>query len=209
VEASKVRAYHHGDLRAALIEAGLRVARSGGEAALSLRELTRAAGVTPNAAYRHFADRHALVLAVALRAQDLLADAMRERIAAVDPALPPVPAAVARLRAVGLGYIQFARAEPGWFELAFLTHDEGPPVTTGAQVPPPYQLLLDALDALVASRGLPPERRPHAEWPCWSTVHGFADLATRGPLRHQTPETVDALAAYAVDTVISGLLRQP
>ncbi|HEV7711187.1 MAG TPA: TetR/AcrR family transcriptional regulator [Asanoa sp.] len=201
-----MRSYHHGDLREALIEAGLRVARSGGEAALSLRELTRAAGVTPNAAYRHFADRHALVLAVALRAQDLLADAMR---VAVDPKLPPVPAAVARLRAVGLGYIQFARAEPGWFELAFLTHDKGPPVTTGAQVPPPYQLLLDALGALAATGGLPAQRRPHAEWVCWSAVHGFADLATRGPLRHQAPETVDALAAHVVDTVISGLLPQP
>jgi AcrR family transcriptional regulator len=192
-----------------LIEAGLRVARSGGAAALSLRELTRAVGVTPNAAYRHFADRHALVLAIALRAQDLLADAMRERIAAVDPALPPVPASIARLRAVGVGYIRFARAEPGWFELAFLTHDEGPPVTTGAQVPPPYQLLLDALGALAATGGLPAQRRPHAEWVCWSAVHGFADLATRGPLRHQAPETVDALAAHVVDTVISGLLPQP
>jgi AcrR family transcriptional regulator len=207
-QASRVRAgpYHHGDLRAALIDEGLRVARTGGAAALGMRELTRAVGVTPNAAYRHFADRHALVLAVALRAQDLLAHAMRDRMATIDPALPAAESAVARLRAVGLGYIGFARAERGWFELAFLTQDDGPPVTTADQVPPPYQLLLDALDALVVVGVLTAERRATAEWACWSAVHGFADLATRGPLRHQDPATVDGLASFVVDTVIRGLL---
>jgi len=196
--------YHHGDLRAALVAEGLRVARTGGAAALGMRELTRAVGVTPNAAYRHFADRRALVLAVASEAQDLLAEAMRDRIAAIDPALSPVPAAIAQLRAVGLGYIHFARAERGWFELAVLTQDDGPPGTTDP-FPAPFALLLDALDALVAAKGLPAARRPHAEWACWSTVHGFADLTTRGPLRHHDAATVDALASYVVDTVIHGL----
>ncbi|MEV4534685.1 TetR/AcrR family transcriptional regulator [Asanoa sp. NPDC049518] len=189
--------YHHGDLRAALIAEGLRVARTGGAAALAMRDLTRAVGVSPNAAYRHFADRRALVLAVALEAQDLLADAMRARIA-------PSASALDRLRAVGLGYIRFARTERGWFELAILTRDDGPPVANGS-FPAPFQLLLDALDALVASGGLPASRRTHAEWACWSTVHGFADLTTRGPMRHHDAATVDALASYVVDTVIEGL----
>ncbi|WP_218824818.1 TetR/AcrR family transcriptional regulator [Asanoa hainanensis] len=189
--------YHHGGLRAALIAEGLRVARTGGAAALGMRELTRAVGVSPNAAYRHFADRQALVLAVALEAQDLLADAMRARIA---PSASPLD----RLRAVGLGYIHFARTERGWFELAILTRDDGPPGTNGP-FPAPFQLLLDALDGLVASGGLPAARRAHAEWACWSTVHGFADLTTRGPLRRQDPATLDALASYVVDTVIEGL----
>ena len=83
------RAYHHGDLRAALIAEGLRAARSGGAAALGMRELTRAVGVTPNAAYRHFADRHALVLAVAVEAQERVAQAMRERIGSIGPAAAP------------------------------------------------------------------------------------------------------------------------
>ncbi|GIF68312.1 TetR family transcriptional regulator [Asanoa ishikariensis] len=196
--------YHHGDLRAALIAEGLRVARTGGAAALGMRDLTRAVGVSPNAAYRHFADRRALVLAVALEAQDLLADAMRARIAGISPDLPPVASALGRLRAVGLGYIHFARAERGWFELAILTRDDGPPGANGP-FPAPFQLLLDALDALVAAGGLPAARRPHAEWACWSTVHGFADLTTRGPMRHHDTATVDALASYVVDTVIEGL----
>ncbi|GAA1892663.1 TetR/AcrR family transcriptional regulator [Asanoa iriomotensis] len=196
----RARSYHHGDLRTALITAGLRAARSGGAAALGMRELTRAVGVTPNAAYRHFADRNALVRAVAAEAQELVARAMHERITGINPDASPAQAAVDRLRAVGLGYIHFARTERGWFELAFLTQEAGP-----VAAPPPYQLLVDALDGLVATGVLTPERRASAEWPCWSTVHGFADLATRGPLRHQDPRVVDAAAARVVDTVIRGL----
>ncbi|MDG4827315.1 TetR-like C-terminal domain-containing protein [Asanoa sp. WMMD1127] len=205
MEASRVpaRPYHHGDLRAALIAEGLRAARSGGAAALGMRELTRAVGVTPNAAYRHFADRHALVLAVAVEAQELVARAMHERMPSIGRDVAPASAAVDRLRAVGLGYIHFARTERGWFELAFLTQEAGPVGVDG--VPPPYQLLVEALDGLVAAGVLTAAQRADAEWPCWSTVHGFADLATRGPLQHQDPAVVDAQAARVVDTVIRGL----
>jgi AcrR family transcriptional regulator len=207
--AVKPHSYHHGDLRAALVEAGLRVARSGGAGALGLRELTRSVGVTPNAAYRHFADRQALVLAVAVAAQDLLARAMLDRMNDIQPGADPGERALQRLRGVGLGYIHFALSEPGWFELAFLTQDEprddGSSFTIDERVPPPYQLLLDALDEMVHAGVLTPQRRAEAEWACWSTVHGFADLATRGPLQRQDRGTVDKLAAYVVDTVINGL----
>ncbi|MEV4625750.1 TetR/AcrR family transcriptional regulator [Micromonospora sp. NPDC049523] len=205
----ETRAYHHGDLRAALVEAGLRLAREGGAAALGLRELTRSVGVTPNAAYRHFADRRALVLAVAAAAQDRLAHAMLDRMNAVPDDANPAERALQRLRGVGLGYIHFAISEPGWFELAILTQDEPgdgePPPTVEDRVAPPYQLLLDALDGMVDAGILTPARRTDAEWACWSTVHGFADLATRGPLQGLEPAVMDRLAAHVVDTIISGL----
>lgn len=53
--------YRHGDLRRALLDAGIELARSGGPDAVVLREATRRAGVAPNAAYRHFASREALL----------------------------------------------------------------------------------------------------------------------------------------------------
>src|SRR5271163_1865713 len=56
--------YRHGDLRRALLEAGIELARGGGPDAVVLREATRRAGVVPNAAYRHFASRHELLQAV-------------------------------------------------------------------------------------------------------------------------------------------------
>ena len=58
------KTYHHGDLRQALVQAGLELARAGGPEAVVLREATRRAGVAPNAAYRHFANREALFGAV-------------------------------------------------------------------------------------------------------------------------------------------------
>ncbi|MFF5160743.1 TetR/AcrR family transcriptional regulator [Streptomyces sp. NPDC000348] len=196
--------YHHGGLRSALIEAGLKRARKGGADALGLREITRSVGVTPNAAYRHFADRRELVLAVAARAQDKLAQAMLDRMQDVADRTDPAAHAVQQLRGVGLGYIHFALSEPGWFELAILLQDE-PDGDAEARVPPPYQLLVDALDGMVEADALTPERRVDAEWVCWSGVHGFADLAIRGPLRRQDRAVVDRLAVHVVDTVIGDI----
>ncbi|PNG23817.1 TetR/AcrR family transcriptional regulator [Streptomyces cahuitamycinicus] len=211
--ASTTRTYHHGGLRAALVEAGLKAARTGGAGALGLRELTRSVGVTPNAAYRHFADRQALVLAVAAETQDRLAQAMLDRMTTVRRAAHPAERAVQHLRGVGLGYIQFALSEPGWFELAILTQEQprgdSPHLAVGDRVPPPYQLLLDTLDEMVDTGALTPQRRTDAEWICWSAVHGFADLATRGPLRWQERSTVNRLAAHVVDTVIDDLRTDP
>jgi AcrR family transcriptional regulator len=205
----QVTNYHHGDLRPALIHAALDIARGGGVSGLRLREITRMAGVTPNAAYRHFEDLDALVLAAAQVAQDRLAAAMREQIDALLADAGEAEAAVTRLRGVGLGYIHFAIAEPGWFELALLTFDPTvggePTVTVDAQVPPPFSFLLDALDGMVEAGLITTEQREHAEWPCWSAVHGFADIATRGPLKQHTPDVLSSLGAHVVDRAIAGV----
>ncbi|WP_174250381.1 MULTISPECIES: TetR-like C-terminal domain-containing protein [Streptomyces] len=208
----ETRPYHHGDLRAALVDAGLKLAREGGSAALGLRSVTRAVGVTPNAAYRHFADHQALVLAVAAEAQDKLARAMLDRMEALRATAGPDPVAqsVRNLHGVGLGYIEFALSEPGWFEIAILTPDDSragaPPATLADRVAPPYRLLVDALDTMVEAGAMTPERRVNAEWVCWSSVHGFADLAARGPLAWQDRATIDRLAAHVVDTTVRVLM---
>jgi AcrR family transcriptional regulator len=204
----QVRTYHHGDLRRALIGEGLSRARSGGPAAVTMREVTRAVGVSPNAAYRHFTDREDLVRAVAAEAQLALAGAIRERAEAAPPELPAPDAAVERLRRVGLAYIDFARAEPGWFEVAFFTQDTRASdgiVTLDDEIVAPFRLLMDTLDAMVDAGALDPERRPLAEWACWSAVHGFADIAVHGPVRWQPPEVIDALASAVVESTITGV----
>ena len=209
---SLARTYPHGDLRHALIAEASRRARTGGPAAISLREVTRAVGVSPNAAYRHFADRDDLVRAAAAEAQTALALAISARVAAASTDLPPAAASIERLRRVGLAYIDFARAERGWFELAFATQDPNPSegiVTLDDEVVAPFQLLMDTLDAMVACGALTAERRPLAEWSCWSAVHGFADIAVHGPLQWQPSEVVDALAASVVEAAIAGVRGTP
>lgn len=204
---SLARSYHHGDLRHALIAEASRQARAGGPAAISLREVTRAVGVSPNAAYRHFADRDDLLRAAAAEAQNALARAIMARAAAAPDQSPPL-AAIERLRRVGLAYIDFARTEQGWFELAYVTQDPLPTediVTLDAEVVPPFQFLLSTLDQMVETGALAAERRPLAEWACWSSVHGFADITTHGPVRWQPAEVIDALAAAVVEAAITGV----
>ena len=75
--------YRHGDLRQARLDAGIARATEGGPDAVILREATRRAGVSPNAAYRHFADRLELLQAVSATAQGLVADAMGSSVASV------------------------------------------------------------------------------------------------------------------------------
>lgn len=190
-------AYHHGDLRTALIDAGLDLTRSGGPDALTIREATRRVGVSPNAAYRHFADREALLRAVATAIQHRMAARMHTSTGRRTSD---------RLRAVGLGYIKFALDEPGWFSTAFFGADLADDAAE-TSVGPPYLALVDALDAMVKAGTLAAERRAGAEWPCWSAVHGFAELALRGPLRRASRREVNALAARTVDDIIAGLSR--
>jgi AcrR family transcriptional regulator len=209
---SPLRTYHHGDLRHALIAEGLQLARTGGPSAVTLREVTRAVGVSPNAAYRHFTDRDALVRAVAREAQLALAGAISARVEATPADLAPAAATIERLRRVGTAYIDFARAERGLFETAFFTQDTHANdgiVTLDDQIVAPFRLLMDTLDAMVDAGALAPERRPYAEWTCWSAVHGFADIAVHGPLRWQPASVVDTLAAAVVEGAITGVRGTP
>jgi AcrR family transcriptional regulator len=176
------RAYRHGDLRRALIAAGLALARAGGPDAVVLREATRRAGVVPNAAYRHFASRQALLDAVRAAALSSLAGAIEAELARLDRDLAPAALAHARLRAVGAAYLRFAAEETGLFRTAFATTGDPPAGGRGDSAPGPFQLLSAALDGLVASGALPTERRLDAEYLAWSAVHGLAMLVIEGPL---------------------------
>jgi AcrR family transcriptional regulator len=179
--------YHHGALHSALVEASIALAREGGPDRVILREAARAAGVSHSAAYRHFADREALLAEVSRFARDELAAQMRRRVNRTkDPRR--------RLRAVGSAYIDFALTEPGLFRTAFTSHPatfrdaehdrattgEGPThTTTGAE---PFEVLGQVLDEANTAGLLDPALRPGAEIAAWSAVHGLAGLLLDGPL---------------------------
>lgn len=205
--------YRHGDLRRALLQAAVALARDGGPQAIVLREATRRAGVVPNAAYRHFANHQALFEAVRAVALSYLAQSIESETAAARRLREPRRRARAALRGVGLGYLRFARQEPGLFRTAFAARpfgvdgfaaDEDAP--RGASGLDPFQLLCQALDGLVDAGLLPPARRPGAEWMAWSAVHGMAFLVLDGPLRGLGDAECQALAARLVEMVEQGLL---
>jgi len=201
--------YRHGDLRQALLTAGVELARSGGPDAVVLRESTRRVGVSPNAAYRHFADRQALLSAVSASAQGMVADAMTADVVAVETTDDPASDARRRLRAVGTGYLGFARAEPGLFRTAFSVPDDlansANPAKAGAAGLTPFQVLSEALDALVTAGALPAARRQGAELHAWSAVHGLGMLIIDGPLRGLTAEMIDGATARLLDMVDRGI----
>ena len=201
--------YRHGDLRRALLEAGTELARGGGPEAVVLREATRRAGVAPSAAYRHFADRRALLDAICSAAQAALAVAMEEELDGLPNGGDPADATRARLRAVGAGYLRFAQAEPGLFRTAFSASDNlrsaASPSRAGEGGLTPFQLLAAALDGLVEADVLPPERRPGAEFLAWSAVHGLAMLLIDGPLRGLDHAQTQDIGHRLLDMVERGL----
>lgn len=176
--------YHHGNLREALVEAGIDLAQAGGEDAVTLRAVSREAGVSHNAAYRHFTDRDALMRALAARALTRWARLVEKRIAEVGKRRGK-EAAWGRLNAAGRAYVEFAVSSPGLFQLACRStlgsvEPDGP-------VAHPYAQLSERLDELVQVGAITPVRRADAEIAAWSAVHGFAMLVRDGPLR-EVPE---------------------
>jgi AcrR family transcriptional regulator len=201
--------YRHGDLRDALLSAGLDMAREGGPDAVVLREATRRAGVSPNAAYRHFADREALLHAVSDACLGMVADRIEREVTARTSrdALGPAAdddriCARVELSAVGYGYIAFAREQPGLFRAAFTVPDDlskaNDPAKAGAAGRTPFQIVGHALDHLVAAGVMPAERRPGAEFLAWATVHGLGMLVIDGPLRGLDDTMID----YATDRLL-------
>jgi AcrR family transcriptional regulator len=193
--------YRHGDLHRALLAAGTELAREGGPGAVVLREATRRVGVSPNAAYRHFADHRALLQAVSEGAMAQLARAMETELASISARLNPADVARARLRAVGTGYLRFAQAEPGLFRAAFSMDT----LASGDSGLTPYELLSSALDDLVVAGVLPPSRREGAEVLAWSAVHGLSMLVIDGPLRGMSDDERRAAAGRLLDMVQKGL----
>jgi AcrR family transcriptional regulator len=203
------RPYHHGRLRDALVDAGLELARADGPESVVLRAATRAAGVSHNAAYRHFADRDELLRAVCERCMSRLALLMEKRIDALPADPDPVAAAWARLDAVGRAYVEFATTEPGWFRTAFAVprtlHTFGPGEGRGAGGLGPFSLLCARLDELVEAGAIPPERRPRAEYAAWSAVHGLSALLNDGPLRDLPAAEREHALQAVLDLVARGL----
>jgi len=170
--------YHHGDLRNALLETALRLVAERGAEGFSLREAAREVGVSPGAAYRHFSDKDTLLRALAAEGRGRLATAMERAAERAEGAPGSKERAVRTVVAIGQAYVEFAVRHPSHFRVMF-----GPCAESDEFVPDrapsgrePYQILVDALDALVAAGVVSPEAREGGELVAWSSVHGLAHL---------------------------------
>lgn len=181
--------------------------RASGPEGLALREVAREVGVSPNAAYRHFAGRADLLATVAEHARGAMGAAMAERLAAVPPADDAPALARARLAAVGRGYVEWAVAEPGLFGVAFgappgAGAKDGPPGCVGG--PDPWSMLQERLAELDAAGGLGTRGRDGADTTAWAAVHGLAVLLI-GPLADLGAAERETALARVLATVGAGL----
>jgi AcrR family transcriptional regulator len=204
----KRKTFRHGDLRNALVTVGLEMARTGGPNAVILREATRQAGVSPNAAYRHFANQADLLDAVRSACFSQLAAAIEDEMKKHRAGRNPQAFARKSLRAVGMGYLGFAMREPGMFRTAFSVpppvHSPNP-ANTASMGLNPFQLLSLALNRMQESGLLSKKDRKDAEYLAWSSVHGLAFLILEGPLQKMPREMVLALGERLVVMVERGL----
>jgi AcrR family transcriptional regulator len=168
------RAYHHGDLARALVEAALARLRVGGRDAVALRRVAADVGVSPAAAYHHYAGKDALLSAVAAEGERRFAAALQAGLDGVrgDDADP----VRSRLRALGRAYLRFAAEEPDLLRLVF------DPVHAEACLDPARgsaALLRGCVEDLARAgrSSLPVDQ---AATLAWSAVHGFADLQAAG-----------------------------
>lgn len=168
IESGASRAYHHGDLRTALIAAAEAVIAERGVDGFSLREAARRAGVSPAAPGHHFGDARGLLTAVAARAFRDFGEAL-------------VSGGSGGVRGMGRAYVRFALESPARFELMWRRAllDGGDPELKAAA-----DRAFATLDAAARGEGAagigPGDPALAPSIAAWSIVHGFAHLAMEG-----------------------------
>ncbi len=182
-------AYHHGELREALVAAGLSILEEGGDpSALGLREAARRAGVSAMAPYRHFPDKEALLAAVATVGFERLRGVLER----ADRGGEGKEAREA-LYAQGEAYVAFACTQPGLFRLMFAARsgDARPQALCDASAAA-YAVLSDRVAALV-----PPVVASEEALRSWALVHGIASLVVDGMVGDAVRTDPRAAAALA------------
>lgn len=170
------KTYHHGALRSTLLAAARTLLEKKGAEGLSLRDLARRAGVSPNAPYRHFHNKTDLLAAIAEAGFRELTGRFQE---------------CGDFAAMGDAYVDFATANPSLLRLMF-----GKPLGTSEMYPglaeasqTCFSLLIEGAAGAVK---LPVNHRDAFRFALasWSLVHGFATLRNDGALAHLPPDAM-------------------
>ena len=201
--AVKKRAYHHGDLKNALVVAALDLIATKGARALSLREVARATGVSHASTYRHFPNKESVLATIAEQGFRELTQRMR------DAALHSPSGPLQSLHRVGLAYVAFGVAHPHHLQIMF-----GDLITSHAAYPSLLDASSAAFEVLASSVRAGQEAglvrgsdERLVSLAAWSQVHGLALLIASGqiPPEGSAPLQPDKLADAVLSLLQSGL----
>ncbi len=192
--------YHHGALRQALIDEAFKALETEGVEGLSLRGLAASAGVSKTAPYRHFEDKHALLVALAAEGFRLLADVLEQALQA--PAATE-SVATGAIRSLFRAYLEFARSRPSLYRLmvsrlGFSLHSESCRINSGRA----FSCLVRAVDAAQKSGWREGQDASGLVLSLWAEVHGWAGLLIDELLPEgfkATPEAVTAATEALLD----------
>lgn len=164
--------YHHGDLRNALIRAGIEILRSEGAQGLSLREAARSAGVSQAAPYRHFKNKEALLAAIALEGFQILGEQIRNKVQAyrTNPE--------EQFHQTALAYLKLASDHSDHFKLMFTRHPDLDRVSQEL-----FQEFMTIILRCQQERVIRAGNPDQLALVAWCSFHGFAALLVNENLR--------------------------
>jgi AcrR family transcriptional regulator len=194
--------YHHGDLRQALLGAALRTIQKQGVHALTLRAVGKDLGVSQTALYRHFADKAALLAAVAREGFRLLRLALLAGWEAGGKGLEG-------FRAMGEAYVRFAVENPSHYRVMFGANLDQPKrdPELAAEGAGAFQALVDALVELQRAELVLRDNPRELALFVWSIVHGLAMLALDGRLKQHLD--VPGLVRFSLERLQTGIALAP
>lgn len=197
--------YHHGNLKAALIEKALEIIKEEGVAALSLRKAARRVGVSHAAPAHHFGDLSGLLGAVSRKGFELLLqkmDNVEKEIFSSDP--------MGLLKRVCLSYINFALEHTCYFKVMYnsrLTEDAARrELDQGNQKV--YRRLANCVMKCQKSGSIKAGNPMHMGIFVWTSIHGYATLAVDGQMRPDDTQPMDSdIKAVIIGMISAGLQK--
>jgi AcrR family transcriptional regulator len=193
--------YHHGDLRRALVQEAVRTIQAKGVDAFTLRMVGQKLGVSRTALYRHFADKSALLAAVA-------GEGFRTLRLQLVEAWELGGCGVEAFEAMGAAYVRFAMANPSYYRVMFggFVHDSATDPVLAQEGAAAFQALVDALVALQQSGLVRRDEPLQLARFIWAAVHGIAMLTIDSRLGLKAVET-DELVRYALTRLRTGIAQ--
>ncbi len=197
--------YHHGDLKRALIQAGVKILAKEGVGGLSLRKVARKAGVSHSAPYAHFPNKQSLIAAIST-------EGFKQMYAELDVAAAPYASDPRRQLVEGAqAYTAFAMNNPDTFKIMFsgiLEKEKDYPafVETSRQA---FEWVVNVVRACQRAGALPPADAELAAVALWGQLHGVISLALEGQISHTVLDqhSVQDIVGFAVERAITDAAR--